>query len=690
MKTFCLIDFETASSCDLKKAGAWRYAEDCTTEILCLGYTDGNRSRVLTPGELGPSCDPDFAALVADPDCTFIAHNVGFEKAIWRNIMVKEFGWPDIPDERWHDILASCAMKGLPLKLERAASALGLRMQKDKEGSRVTIALSKYNRKGFLDRSPAKLQRVYDYNRSDLGAELELHRRVRGLGSAERKVWLLDQTINERGIRLDRELITKAQQVVDQATVPLTEEFIRLTGVHPNRLEEFKKWLVAKGCPFPKDEETGELDTSLGKEAVAKMLGDEDEEDFSLAGEDEDFRQEDPQQKLAFEFERPLRIRQLLGSASIKKLAAMRACVCSDGRARGLLQYHGAGPGRWAARLFQPHNFPRPSLKQVVGWKNGEEVFDIPNPETVVAALMTGDAEYVAMMFGNPIEVVAHALRHILIPDPDKEFYCGDYNTIECRIVLALAGQWDKVASLARGEKPYVPMAEAIYHRKINKEVDVAEYTIGKNTVLGCGFQMGWRKFKKRYCPKESDEFAQGVIETYRVKECPEVPKLWKGLERASCDTVWTGRAHEAYGITYALEDGWLTARLPSGRKLWYYDPKPVRKAMPWDKTDVRPAWQYSAWKAGRWKRVDAYGGIEAENAVQGLARDCLVAGMFRCNSNGYPSVLSVHDENLSELTRGRGDLKQYQQMLCDREPWAVTMQIPLAADCWSGDRYKK
>ena len=326
----------------------------------------------------------------------------------------------------------------------------------------------------------------------------------------------------------------------------------------------------------------------------------------------------------------------------------------------------------------------------MIGFKDGQEVFEGHDPEQLVAAIMTGDAEYVAMMFGNPIEAVANCLRHILIPDDDKEFFCGDYNTIECRIVLALAGQWDKVASLARGEKPYVPMAEAIYHRKINKEVDIAEYTIGKNTVLGCGFQMGPRKFKLRYCPKESDEFAQEVVKTYREQECPEVPKLWRALERASCDTVWKGRAHEAYGITYALEDGWLTARLPSGRKLWYYDPKPVRKAMPWDKTDVRPAWTYSAWKAGRWKRIDAYGGIETENAVQALARDCLVAGMFRVNDAGYPSVLSVHDENLSELTKGRGDIKEFSQLLCERDQWAMQMQIPLAADCWQGDRYRK
>lgn len=680
--------FETASACDLKKAGAWRYGEDVTTEILCLGYTlDGAPGIVLTPDKLAP--EGELYAIARNPEIYFIAHNVAFEKAIWRNIMVRELGWPDIPNDRWHDIMAACAMKGLPLKLERAAAALKLPIQKDKEGSRVTVALSKPNRKGYYDRSPEKLARVYDYNRADLGSELGLHRRVRGLGAAERKVWLLDQSINERGVRLDLPLIEACQSIVDQASIPLTEEFQKITGINPTQVEEFKRWLLANGCPFPKDED-GNPDTSLSKEAVAKILGDGDEEETLAGSDEEDFSAPEPQIKLPWQFERALRIRQVLGSASIKKLAAMRACLCADGRAHGLLQYHGAGPGRWAGRLFQPQNFPRPTLKEVVGFKDGKEVYAGHDPDELIAAIMSRDAEWVGALYGNPVEAVSNCLRHILIPDEDKVFACGDYKTIECRIVLALAGQWDKVEAMAAGGSPYIPMAEAIYHRKVNKEVDLKEYTIGKNTILGCGFQMGGPKFHARYCPKESLDFAKEVVRIYREEECPQVPKVWKALQYAACETAWTGRAHSAYGITYALEDGWMTARLPTGRKLWYFDPKPIRTPMPWDKNDIRPAWSYSAFKQGKWIRVKAYGGLLTENAVQAMARDCLVAGMFRCNANGYPTVLSVHDENVSELTAAKADVKAFKQMLCEREPWAVSMQIPLDADCWIGDRYRK
>lgn len=153
MARFCLIDYETQSACDLKKSGAWVYAEHPSTEIICLGFiTEDAEPHVLTPDDF--YCDEGWGPwsevlhrMAKDPDCYFVAHNVMFEKCIWRNIMMPVYGWPDIPNDRWHDILASCAMKSLPLKLERAASALRLSQQKDTEGTKITLSLSRVNKK---------------------------------------------------------------------------------------------------------------------------------------------------------------------------------------------------------------------------------------------------------------------------------------------------------------------------------------------------------------------------------------------------------------------------------------------------------------------------------------------------------------------------------------------------------------
>jgi hypothetical protein len=80
---------------------------------------------------------------------------------------------------------------------------------------------------------------------------------------------------------------------------------------------------------------------------------------------------------------------------------------------------------------------------------------------------------------------------------------------------------------------------------------------------------------------------------------------------------VQTGRPQEVYGIVYQLEDGWLTARLPSGRKLWYWNPQLSRRPMPWDANDIRPCWTFD--KNGRMQTRAAYGGQLTENVVMDI-----------------------------------------------------------------------
>ncbi len=672
---FCVIDFESASACDLKKCGAWVYSEHPSTEILCLGYTIDDDAPVVLSGDnlqWRPQTRANSLMLaVLNPKVIFIAHNVAFEKSIWRNIMMPVLDWPDIPDDRWHDTLAVCAMKCLPLKLERAAQVLRLHTQKDTEGTAATLAMSRTNKKGYYDRS--KLRRVMDYCAEDVKAELEMHRRIRGLGPSERKVWLLDQTINERGVRIDLDFVAAAQKICDDAAAPLQSEFSKITGgLKPTQRDQFLAWLRAQGTPIE----------NLQKETVSKLLG-EDDEDESLAGDNND---DTDGIFLHPDCARSLKIRSILGSASIKKLAAMQSCCGSDGRARWLLQYHGAGPGRWAGRLLQPQNFPRPTLKIGVG----DGKFEGHNPEELVAAIMSGDADYVHLLYGEPIEAVSNSLRHALVPASGRLFEVGDFAQIEARIVLALAGQYDKTALMAAGQSPYIPMAESIFKRKIDKKVDVKEYVIGKCTVLGCGFQMGAKKFRARYCPNETPEFAQCAIDAYRHDFAPKVPKLWYALEDAATRAVWDRVPQEAYGIVYQLEDMWLTCRLPSGRKLWYFGPAPVRKAMPWDANDVRPGFTYSAMKTGQWKRITAYGGLLTENVVQATARDMLVHALFNMEANGHPIVLTVHDEAVCEVPAAVANAKALDEMMRDQPQWVRQLQVPVAAECSVMSRYAK
>jgi DNA polymerase len=697
MQAYLVLDFETISQCDLKKSGAWRYAEDITTSVLTLRwtYSDSARVGIWHPGMPYP---PQFAEMVKN-GTLFVAHNAAFEKAIWRMHMMPVFGWPDVPNEQWDCTLARCANLNLPQDLESAVRVLRLPALKDTEASKAVIALSKLDKHGNLPPvTEADITAADEYCLDDCKAQAGLRVRLGTLSKAEREIWLLDQEINERGVCLDMALIEKMQQVVDQATIPMLAEFGEITGLKD------KKGVVKLASPKLKPwcHERGVLIPNLQKETLATWLREEDDdnEDYEeLAGDEMSAAPTD----MPPEVRRALHIKQLVGSASVKKLARARSCVSFDGRARGLLQYHGAGPGLWAGRLLQPQNFPRGTIKA----RDKEEPEDFADRK--VAALMTGDAEHVASTIGPAVETVVSSLRHIIIPSPGNELVVGDFAGIQARIALAAAGQHDKTSLMLSGADVYIDMACDIFKmEKPNwalgkaalkpwiEEFKAQHYEkrqYGKNSVLGLGFQMGAKKFLLRYCGDQPLEFAQRVVDTYRKEWAPKMPDLWYGLDEAACDTVHYRTPHEAYGVTYYLKDQWLIARRPSGAEQHYFNPQPIRKEMPWSKPeapDVRRAWTFQAKKQKGWVTVDAFGGLLTENFASGLARDLLVAAMKKCAKHGLPLVMTIHDELVADAEKRVDNAKVLKQIMEDRPQWAIDMQIPVESETWAADRYRK
>lgn len=595
--------------------------------------------------------------------------------------MVPFYGWPAVPPDQWYDTQASCAYRAIPLKLEMAAKVLGLEEQKGKVNSKFF----KPNKKTGLYPTEG-IDVVYDYNLQDLRTETALLQRLRALPPEEMANWQLNQRIQARGIQLDLDFIKSAQTIVDRATVPLMAEFEKLTGLDKVGSPKLIEWVGARGVTLP-NMQAATIDSLLGVES-------EDEDD----DEPGHFDLTDFVPDLPGDVRRALEIRRILGSASVKKLRAMLACIGSNGRACGATQYHAATTGREGGRLFQPQNFPRgkiDKLKQKGGMN------------ALIAAIRGEDPDVLAAMFEtDAISAVATALRHAIIAKDGHVLNVGDFSTIEARIVLALAGQWDKVDLLANGGDPYCDIASQIFGWEVDKKAakdpghpehhkHLNARQTGKNSVLGLGFQMGKDKFHARYCEDQPLEFAERIVNVYRKEWAPEVPSLWREIEDAALLTVWERKPHEAYGIRYQLEDGWLSCRLPSGRKLWYFDPKPVRKEMKWstpEEPDIRRSWTYRARKAGRMQTIDAYGGHLTENVVQATARDLLYHAMHRCEGEGLPVVLTVHDEIVCEVPESscQNSPKLLEEIMCDRPRWAIERKIPVAAECWVGKRYRK
>lgn len=201
---------------------------------------------------------------------------------------------------------------------------------------------------------------------------------------------------------------------------------------------------------------------------------------------------------------------------------------------------------------------------------------------------------------------------------------------------------------------------------------------------------MGWRKFKIKYARDMSDEFCQNIVKTYREEFAPCVPKLWRGLERAAVSTVYDKTPHEASGVEYRLTGNCLTARLPSGRLMYYQNVRPTLRMPPWEDAVPQRSFTYQTQKNGRWTTVDAYGGLLTENVVMGIEVDIQRHGMFLLEKNGFPITLEVYDEVVVEPLEKDADEKAFEQIMLDQPRWVRELGVPIAVETWKGDRYRK
>jgi DNA polymerase bacteriophage-type len=657
LTVFC--DFETRNvgGCDLTKVGVWRYATDSATEILCFGYRVGGVNHSWAP--TSHSRDP-LKDLAANPDVEFVCFG-GFEQVVWQKIMVDRHGFPPISTQRWVDLRATASSFALPRSLDKALAALRLPFEKDKAGQRLVRSLSRLDRKtgAYPELTPAIVERVAEYNRVDIVALQAM--RGQGLGrlsADEQAVWELDQRINARGIAIDVGFVEAAKSIADQVMGEANEEFARLTdGLSPHQVQKTRDWLKAREWTLP----------NLDSETVSDAL--------ELVG-------------LPYDVRRVLEIRQITAATSLKKLDAMLACVGADGRARGLLQYHGAATGRWSGQLIQPQNFPRPTLEAAV------------DPEELAAAVKTGDPERLRC-WGKPIDVLVSGLRHALTAADGAMLGAGDFSMIECCVLLALAGEHDKCELIAQGVDVYRDMAATIYgldrvafmaipEDQLSPE-ETEQRRIGKNGVLSSGYGIGAEGFYRRFCRnvEGGKELAAKIVGVYRNTWAPTVPHLWRDLEQTARgamlrpNTTVVANCGLKYRLTTQAGLRCLVCELINGKSLTYPDAR-IDGCDKWG----RPRWIYNAYRLGQWRQIEPFGGQLTENAVSALARELLVDRMFALEDAGYPIVFTVHDEIVVEHSDIARDT--IVRIMSERPPWAVKLGVPVKAKAWVGKRYRK
>lgn len=464
MNRWVTLDFETASTCDLLKCGAWRYSEDFSTFLTHIGYKpviDGvpQRTIVLT----GLACnkvDPYLYELASDPTVIFSAHNASFEQGMWEKHMVP-LGYPPLGPERWHDTMASAAMHGLPLGLDAVTTALDLPIKKDMEGHRLMLKMCKPDKDGgWSHHTDENMRREAEYNVGDVDSQFGVYLATQGLGASERQIWIADQRINQRGILIDIPFVHACMDVLNQVRVPMTAEFRNLTGgLNPTQREKILNWVNDQGVTMG----------DMTKATLDAMLDPDDSFDF----QDWDQIGRAP---MPPHVHRVLELRRSLASSSVAKLERMLRCVGSDGRVRYTMQYHGAQTGRWSGRLIQIQNYPRGEIQERQGL----------TPEILADAIMTRDVNRVRELWGNDIfGAIISSLRSCIIPSRGNVLVVGDYAQVEARNVLSFAGEHQRAIEFDTTDA-YAELGAMIFKHPVNKKDNPRERQIGKNGLLGC------------------------------------------------------------------------------------------------------------------------------------------------------------------------------------------------------------
>lgn len=647
MKTIS-IDIETYGGYDLSRCGVYKYAESPDFEILLFGYSaDGGEVRVVdfTAGETLP---PEVIGALTDENVQKWAFNAQFERIClsrWLGLPAGEYLNP----RSWRCSMVWSAYMGLPLSLEGAGAVLGLEKQKLTEGKELiryfckpcaATATNGQRTRNLPEHARDKWEAFKAYNRRDVEAEMSIQARLSKFPVPD-SVWdeyVLDQKINDRGVRLDRTLVKNAIDIDARSKAELARLMRDITELdNPNSVAQMKQWLAGHGL---------ETDT-LGKKAVAELI-------------------KTAPQKLR----NALSLRQQLAKSSVKKYRAMENAVCADGRARGMFQFYGANrTGRWAGRLIQMQNLPQNHLPDL---KQAREL------------VKRGDFTALEMLYGSVPEVLSELIRTAFVPKPGYKFIVADFSAIEARVIAWLAGEHWRREVFADGGDIYCASASQMFRVPVEKHgVNAHLRQKGKiaELALGYGGSVGALKAMGALEMGLSEEELPPLVSVWRASN-PNIIRLWWDVDKAAITAVRDRTVTEAHGIRFCCRSGMLFITLPSGRRLAYVKPRIGRNRFGSDCVTYE-----GVGGTKKWERLESYGPKFVENIVQATSRDILCHAMQRLDRAGCAIVMHVHDEAVLEVPR-EASVPEVRRLMEETPSWAEGLL--LRADGYECPFYKK
>lgn len=463
----------------------------------------------------------------------------------------------------------------------------------------------------------------------------------------EREIFELDCAINARGIQMDVPFARAAMVAIDRA----------------------KKSLAARTAEVTDDELTSTTQVTAFREYLA--------EQYDLVLPD---MRSGTVEKALLSVDLPEDARELLliraqaALTSGAKYKVVADGVSPDGRLRGILQLYGAArTGRWAGRLFQPQNLPRP--------KHAQDVID-----SFIRACVLGIEDE---LFDDVMAVASSAIRGLLIAARARKLTVADLANIEGRVLAWLADEEWKLQAFRDYDAGTGPdLYRLAYSRSFSVPLDKVtkdNRQIGKVQELALGYQGAVGAFGSMaalYGVVLPEDEILRIVKAWR-KANSRIAAFWYETETAARSAILNkGRQFEVGPVVFDRVGAWLRCRLPSGRYLCY--PSPMV-----DSDTGKISYMGADPYTKVFKRLKTYGGKLVENITQAVARDVLAHAMPRIEAAGYPIVLTVHDEVLTEpLDSPHHNVEELCELLTQGTSW--TGELPLAAAGFEAYRYRK
>ena len=661
MKTLS-IDIETYSDIPLQKSGVYRYCESPNFEILLFGYSADSGPVQVVDLACGEKIPADVLDALTDDAVTKWAFNASFERVCLsrylRDLGISLDPFHDkhplsqevarfLNPESWRCSMVWAATMGLPLSLEGVGSVLGLEKQKLTEGKELIkffcqpCAPTKTNGQRTRNRpfhAPDKWDAFKRYNLRDVETEMGIQQRLAKFPVPD-QVWEeyhIDQEINDRGVRLDMELVRSAIDMDTRSRHELTTAMKRMTALeNPNSVQQMKQWLSDNGM------ETKSLD----KKVVAELLKD-----------------------APAELREVLSLRQQLAKSSVRKYQAMENTVCADSRARGMFQFFGAArTGRFSGRNIQLQNLPQNHL---------------PDLAEARALVRAGDFDAVKLLYEDVPDTLSQLIRTAFIPKDGARFLVADFSAIEARVIAWYAGETWRQKAFEKGGDIYCASASQMFKVPVEKHgVNGHLRQKGKiaELALGYGGSVGALKAMGAIEMGLTEDELTPLVDAWRQSN-PRIVEFWWAVDRAVMEAVRYKHTTSSYGLTFSCRSGMLFITLPSGRNLAYVKPK-----IGTNKFGGECITYEGVGATKKWERLDSYGPKFVENIVQATARDILCYAMrtLRCCS----IVMHIHDELVIEA-----DPSMSLDAVCEQmgrtPPWATGLL--LRADGYATPFYKK